>query len=939
MHVSGTDPVEYRVMLQSENEAKEILKGNVSPHEPFSFQIPVPGELTVECSDGTMIPLTIEDGYKYGGGKSKSAFIFDKCPWVFVVMHDRTYFYNRETKDSYIEPVSPDAIIEISEDFVIFQNEIHSERTIYSLIEQRPILTVSGILYHNASVLVWEEQDEVIVYSLMNQCVFSRTTPKQYLIDEKGDKLLYAVDNVVYSIGLDGILETIEMPRYEGVFRAFIDGKFSAYISVNNMEMELHIVNHDSAEIVKVLNVAGYISSINRVEIIDVKSRKSAISNFNFSQTDFPEATITAQYYDYMFYPCEWDIYYLEQVSTFCKNEKGFNSEKHAILKSLNSPLAQTWRQFDDNKTVVTDNRFLLYNKAESFVHGKFYSAAGYKEGGRVRVHRNVAILEKDNCVFTLSRNGYWENKIERDYKFDKFESFGVVLDNETGTYRSFIYNIKGKEIKTSHNPTLHIILGNAAILPGGKVYFEKSELYAFSEKPLAVSTDLSWGVGISYVGKVYLISLTSGKERKEEILKGIFDNSKYESVLLSEDGKQILYRNCHKTEIKDINSGETITFDNLSYVKQTNGIRPFFSHSSSLQPRIVDPVTGQFLDSQLMKKFKFISPNGILYAGILKDMYAEHFYIESGEVIPEDVYKNLVNQLSYPSEKLKGTREWENVTSRRIQFIKDNFSLINVVYPKLTHNSNDEKRWEDFLIDKENKYGVHTFIGRIIDIRGIATIKKISDNSVVAKIALGKPLSYINYVSFSYNSRYVALGGYRDVTHGLFLIYDLETKKTLCRTTTNRAVWTTAFSSQGAVAAYTSNPNTIFFEDCVDCIDDKDVLNRMIRHRNFLTFSPDGSLMALSNQGYTSKYDINGEERFSWGHQPSTIVEIRITDDFEEPQTSYRDLSDCGIADSSKPQSVASVSFSNDNKRLMMVGEDGVVIIRNLHLEDYAGE
>ena len=51
----------------------------------------------------------------------------------------------------------------------------------------------------------------------------------------------------------------------------------------------------------------------------------------------------------------------------------------------------------------------------------------------------------------------------------------------------------------------------------------------------------------------------------------------------------------------------------------------------------------------------------------------------------------------------------------------------------------------------------------------------------------------------------------------------------------------------------------------------------------------------------------------------------------------SFNDLSDQGIADTSRAKSVASVSFSNDNKRLMMVGKDGVVIIRNLHLDDYA--
>lgn len=276
---------------------------------------------------------------------------------------------------------------------------------------------------------------------------------------------------------------------------------------------------------------------------------------------------------------------------------------------------------------------------------------------------------------------------------------------------------------------------------------------------------------------------------------------------------------------------------------------------------------------------------------------------------------------------------------SRRIKFVKDNFIHINSHYPKLTHRSYDENKWEDFLIDKEDEHGVQIFLSRVFDIRGIAVIKKVSDDSIVAKIDLGKPLSYINYVSFSYDSRYLSLAGYRDFTHGLFLIYDLEEKKTLCRMTTNRAVWTTAFSSKESVAAYTSNPNTIFMGDRYECSSEKEFSNLLIHHRNFLTFSPDGSLMALSNQGYISKYDVNHEERSNWGHQPSTFVEIRCTSKITEENVVFRDLSDCGIADSCKAQSVASVSFSNDNKKLMMVGRDGVVIVRNLHLNEYAAE
>ena len=938
LFVTGSEQISFNITRVSDNKRLEIESCVVSPNKPFDFLIPEAGDFIVECSDGTTMPITVEDGYKFGGGRFKKAFIFDICQWVFVVMHDRTYFYNRETKQRYIEAISPDSISEISEEYVIFSNNSHSERTIYSLNDQKPILNISNVIFHNEDSIIWEEEDEVIIFSLKNRTIVKRFAPTQYLIEN--DQILYSFENSIYLIDLGGEFQEKELPKQTYAFCAFIDSKLSVFSSNKDEKIELSIINHITGELIKALTLDGHIASINGHKIINVEERKFAFSRFNLKQSDFPEASFSACYHDFIFYPCEWDIYYIEQTTAVLKNPFRFDSSEMITLKSINTDLNQKWGQLEDNTSIITDNRFLLFNNNESFVRSKFYSAAGYNDEGKVRVHEDTIILEGDKCVYTLSRNGFWDNRIERDYQYDKFSLYGIVYDKEKEEYRSFRYNIKGKELLTCNNPTQHYVLGGAAILPGGKIYFKKSEFPSFTNRPIAVSPNHTLGIDLNkYSGKIFLMTLQSGKEEKEEILKGVFDNSSYESVLLSQDGNHILYRNSRKTEMKDVNTGETISFDNLSFVEQSNGIRPTFTQTVSLQPRVVNPITGQVLDAELLKKYYFISPNGTFYAGTIKDMYIEHFFIESGAVIAVDEYKKLEKMFTYPSEDKKDSSEWDIVTSRRIKFVKDNFIHINSHYPELTHQSDDEKKWEDILIDKENEHGVQIFLSRVFDIRGIAVIKKVSDDSIVAKIDLGKPLSYINYVSFSYDSRYVSLAGYRDFTHGLFLIYDLEEKRTLCRITTKRAVWTTAFSSKESVAAYTSNPNTIFMSDHYDCSSEKEFSNLLIHHRNFLTFSPDGSLMALSNQGYTSKYDINHEERSNWGHQPSTFVDIRSTSEITEEKVVFRDLSDCGIADSCKAGSVASVSFSNDNKKLMMVGKDGVVIVRNLHLYEHAAE
>lgn len=940
IYLNGNQELSYKIFSTKDGEEVCISDGIAEPNIPQSLKFKEAGEYVCRFDDGTDIEIFVEDGYKFGGGRLKKAFIFDNCPWAFIVMHDRTYFYNRETKVNYIEPISPDSIAEISEEYVIFSNQNHHERTIYSLNEQRPILNISNILFHNNQAIVWWDDENLKVYSFNDRAIKEIIQPRQYLIDNINNQILYAINDSIFSLRLSDDFEVNEMPRWDSKFCAIIDGKFSVYTSSSNHRTEMQIINHISGELVKSITLDGWLASVNGHELINVEDRKYSIRNFDLSKSDFPEASIMAKYHDYIFYPCEWDIFYLDKTSTYTKSQNHFQSEETIELKDLNTELCQLWVHFEKNEAIITDTRFLLFNQNESFVRSKFYSSAGYNSDGRVRVHNNTIILEGDKCIYTLSRNGYWDNKIVGEFDFDRFALYGILRDKETKIYRSFRYNIKSSDLKFENNPTQHAILGDAAILPGGKVHFKKNELVPFSKVPIAVSPSHTLGIDIDKLsGKVYLLLITASKEEKVEILQNTFDYSDYHNVLLSEDGGHILYRNAHKTEMKDVITGEVIAFDNLSYVEQTNGIRPTFLHSSSLQPRIVNPITGQILDSQLMKKFNFISPNGQYYAGTLKDMYIEHYYIDNGDVIPEDEYKQLIRRLTYPVKEKKETEEWDVVTSHRVEFIKKNFEYINKTYPKLTNCSTDEKRWRSALIDSDNEQGVQLFVNRVIDVRGIAVIKRVSDNSVVAKIDLGKPLSYINYVSFSYNSRYVSLAGYRDFTHGLFLIYDIVKQELLCRISTNRAVWTTAFSSKNAIAAYTSNPNTIFFGGSYECCSEKERTEHILKLRNFLTFSPDGSFIALSNQGYTSKYDINGEERFNWGHQPSTIVDVRTTVETNTSQVIFHDLSDCGIADSSKSQSVASVSFSNDNKKLMMVGNDGVVIVRNLHLEDYATE
>ena len=937
IYAKGIKDVAYNVYALKNNDLKPIMDGIVTPNIPHSITLKYAGSYRINFSDGTSSVIMVEDGFKFGGGEKKSAFIFDKTPWAFIIMHDRTYFFNRETDESYIEPISPDSIEEISEEYVIFRNNNHTERTIYSLLDQRPILNISNIIYFNDEIILWKEDDELVLFSLKRREPVLRINYNQFTIDHENRRLIYANNLKILEVKLYDDFEVNDLYKWRGKFLAFINCFLSAICSYQNNIAHLQIVDFRPNKIVKELEINGYIASVNDQMLIDTDVRENAIRNFDIENSEFPEASIESIYNDITFYPCDWDVYYVLQTTTISKSKSHFTSAHLVTLRSIQTDLVQPLKQYT-NKIIISDARFVLYNKYESFVKSKFYNAAVYREGGEIHVHKNMIILSLNKNVFTLSKNGYWDNRIEGDYDFSKFEKFGIVHNNETKEYRSFKYNIKGKDIRFFYYPEEYVILGNSIIYAGGNILFDKSDFHSFSKKPIGISPNHSLGIDIRD-GKVYLITLHNQEETLREILNNQFDSSHYQQVLLSESATQILYRTENRTEVKDILTGEVTVFNNLSYVEHCNGIRPSFQLASSLQPRIINPITGQVLDCDLMKKYKFISPDGEYYAGALKDMYEEQYYRETNTIVNDDVFKDLVNSLTYPSKEKKDTPEYNNVTTRRILFVERHFHYINKEYPTLTHGKKDKDLWNKILIDSDDEYGVLYFVRRVIAVRGIAVIRRMSDSSEVAKIDLGLPLSYINYVSFSYDSRYVSLAGYRDFSHGLFLIYDLQKNKLICRINTNRAVWLTAFSSQGLFAAYTSNPNTIFFNDDFECDSKQEFEQHLISHRNFLSFSPDGSLIALSNQGYKSKYDIEGNINLNWGHQPSTFVEVRQGDKFQDTIVSYNDLSNCGIADISRPKSVASVAFSNDNKRLMMVGNDGVVIIRNLHFDENAVE
>ena len=46
--------------------------------------------------------FVVEDALKFGGSERKGTYIFDNNPWAIIVMRDRTYFFNEQTKEQFV---------------------------------------------------------------------------------------------------------------------------------------------------------------------------------------------------------------------------------------------------------------------------------------------------------------------------------------------------------------------------------------------------------------------------------------------------------------------------------------------------------------------------------------------------------------------------------------------------------------------------------------------------------------------------------------------------------------------------------------------------------------------------------------------------------------------------------------------------------------------
>lgn len=890
----------------------------------IKFDVPGKYEVSVKSDmDDAVHTVIVKDAIRFGGGSFKKAYVFDETPWCFIVMKDRTYFYNRETKESFVESISPDNIEIVSSEVVMLSNDQRvkeddriTDYTLFSLKCMLPILSVSSILYLSSSNVITEIKDG------------DRITIKHYTyssdltLEEKQEGCeAYSVDKehgVIYLFKGSRIskyaLDTFEVEKsnYVGAdFVAFVQAH--CYVSLADGR-NVRVQDADSRQVISdvkfdcaVLSVCNKDLGAQYVKDIihnTVEHKKDHKLNFSWTIEYVSIRSIvvvdgSAFYlYDHNVVSAEWRL----------KQSKSYVRKDDAIIYEANRI---------DGSLMQIDNALCIKGDRGTM---SFFNKNGEPEVRSLYSYGSVHLIRKDDGLYDVKGCCI----LRGNFNLGNFEKYGLIINEHKmifsrvvngvitdtkpyiGSWRRDYYN---EWRKKCGDEWCRKFYPRDTLTCCGKVVFLESVYVSKSstqENLMSICPNNRWGIAVRGE-ELYIVKYTDEDHYEmERILNDEYDTANFKNVLFSEDGSFFVSSVDGRNVMVDTRTGEQTEFEQCSYVSHYNGYRPMLLKDNFRKAKLVDPLTNNIIDEAHLNEYRFMSPDGKLYAKTSLAEYTRYYNRAEKKYITEEEVQLFKEKYDFPYGCTK--EEKDKIEKKRAIYIEQH---------------------KDFFAGRSNSdIGCSCFSTWIINDEGYAKICRTIDDSTYREFKIGSPLQYVNYVAFSPDGRYVAIAGRRS-GGGEFILYDMQEQKELFPEFGERyilAVWTAAFSISGHYALYTSTPNTY-----IGNVENESDLIK-VKGKSFLTFSPDGTWIALSEQGYIpyGLRRING----LWGHRPSSVVEIHKTSLPSIQIAKYDDLSDEGIADTCKGKTVASVSFSKDNKKIMMVGKDGVVIIRNLHLD-----
>lgn len=872
-----------------------------------------------ENKNGVQIEeINVENGIKLGGSKLKKTYLFEESPWVVVVMKDRTYFYNRETEREFVEYyLVPEEINTISKNHLLITSK--KRKLIFSLKYMAPIISFHKKLYIDDKYLIIDETlnkfDSLKRLSIYSYIDNSRRTLtcSEYSIDSK-NKTIYTFENgIIYSFNIENFLKK-EILKVDNNFKCFIQCQYVIFENTKYKNKELKLYDLQKRKENNLLRHYKYpIVSINNKSInneTNIKENFNTLINLRKDNYDAIQVNMTLLYL-YIYIIDDYIYYITNTSSSFSDNYNNKNIKtKNYYTIQCNTTNYKKEIEIDYYTTIeIIEDTLIINHNEEVTVLKNGKEIIVFKNGRLIKTPTKYVYYIRNNnidYIYNLNNDLIHKGIFETNY----LATYGVLISKNNGD-ASHLFYIGNKHpyytreishISEEDNKLLVFTQNN----PYPSIHINGREMPFLYKSIDSISKNGLLCLNID--GNKLILSTWDSSLKgftKKEILSSLYDSNFFSDAYFTNEGSSIVYKKFKEDNYVffDVFNQQKIEFDNINFIQNSNGYRPLIDFDSYRNPVIIDPVTMQSVPSDYLSQYQFVSPDGNYY--VKTDRKIEYYHKILNKQISKNKYDDLCNEYNYSQYNVERLEKRLKILKRK-ELIKE-------------HNLTDI---DDYIINGPN------FVDKVVvDIIEYLFVKDVKNNKTIT-IKLGSPpLWFLNYVSFSYNNKYIAIAGRypnKSGKSGLFLLYDIIKEVAIYESTQSNAVWITAFSKNGEVCYYTSNPVTYR-------IDANDISKtKSKRNRNFLCFSPSGKYIAMSNQGYKAK-SSNKSQNNMWGHKLSSEIFVHLNNESFEEKYYFNDHGDGIKGIGNKANNVAFAAISNDDKKLLSISNDGVIIVRNL--------
>lgn len=939
--------------------------------------------------------IEVKDSIRLGASEFKKAFVFDNCEFSFFSMKDRLLIYDEKLKELYTENAfNPSSIQHIEKEYYLFKTNIGSGNfsiTNFEIYDINSFSIVKGILHDFLELhldiklkLLWvynRNEKSIICYELVSKngghlverLKFERIS--NYFVLSGYCRLFAQSDTKLLLIDLSTLNFTFRNQKENTA----LDKNGNYYEIEGSRIVCKNYFNNESLEIEKPesLNLSNtedffyvgsgfQIAKPNLEDLAEVKDKITAIDLRNTAllnpiTINFDESEIlNSSYTCHNFYNISKGLV----IKTKIEYSKIIGFTPGTVNKRTNSSL-------------VVHTRFTYIN--ELYLGNNIKKEIEKQQSNNLFLYENNTLVTKYSATFTVYyRETIAEFKNLKNIllikRLDKEFIISEHLDNSFSVYsienlfvpilgKVIIYNLVHVELHGTvwysgvpkDSDGLKSL--NMFSLDSNKVielnenkaehskYKDASE-YIFLSNYIKSSNGIIINPTSGKIGKAFNAPILTLSENHNKVitLRGfelslwITNNSfneykeynirpglqYFSESYLSPDGRFLVLRNksnqyswynLEKNEITNFDSGSFISF-----TKEGN----MLVEDKTRKVKIIDPLTFNEITPPNYQYYKFLSPDGKLYAELGEKF--KYFNKITKEILSEDEILTIRKDLN---------SQFQSILTLTTDAQKIHLEDLRVDYNKLQYYNKYKSFFEsNNLYDYKNLSPDHIIGKQYFVIIGIV--------GTDVKVEVLFPLDhvYYNYAVFSHDSRYFAWVGKTSFS-GIVRLYKVEfdaikellsLDKEFIHLLTSKATWVCGFSSNGYFAAYDSIPVTYLLQvkdenfseiTSGDNVSQENLFNR-IYGRNFLCFSPSGKYMALSEQGYRP-YSLGGS-----GHQESNALHILNTLT-EENIISFEEHGEIIKVDQSKK--VVFVAFSADEKKLMSLSSDGVVIVRDVDL------